>query len=167
MKKLFLLLLLSAGVCHSYSQDTNPLVLTDDAKYYNFWEGTWSRVNIETGVVDSNARCFTVSKGVHPACWKEEWSCIKATALRSWDKTNNRWMYVWVSENGLFQVWEGRKIGKDWYIFKEFDINGDKYLSRQGVIPIDKNRIMRISEKSYDNGLTWELRFKEYFQRIQ
>lgn len=147
------------------AQDTKPLVLSEETSYYNFWEGTWYKMNNETGIVDTSVACFKVTKGIHPACWKEEWSCIKATALRSWDKTNNRWMYVWISENGLFQLWEGRKSGNDWYIFKEFDINGDKYLSRQGIIPIDKNKAMRISEKSYDNGKTWELRFKEFLQR--
>ena len=65
-------------------------------------------------------------------------------------------MYVWVSENGLFQVWEGRKIGKDWYIVRPFDISGDKYLSRQAWIPNGPDRLIRVSERSNDEGRTWQ-----------
>jgi catechol 2,3-dioxygenase-like lactoylglutathione lyase family enzyme len=74
-------------------------------------------------------------------------------------------MYTWVSDNGLYQVWEGRKADGNWFIYRPFDINGDNYLSRQAWIPEGPNRLMRISEKSYDDGKTWQLRFKEHFER--
>ena len=88
-------------------------------------------------------------------------------AFRTWDKTAGRWMHVWVSANGLFQVWEGRRVGKDWYMFKEFEINGDRYLSRQGILRVDESRAVRISERSDDGGQTWTVRFREELQRIR
>jgi hypothetical protein len=164
---MYRILLLCTGwaICLNLTaQDTNPMVQSAETHYYDFWEGNWYRED-STGSPDTSKPCFKVIKGVHPACWKEEWNCLSATAIRSWDKTNNRWMYVWISSNSLFQLWEGKKVGNEWYTFKEFDINGDKYLSRQGVLPVGKDRITRISEKSYDNGRSWQLRFKEYYQR--
>ena len=150
------------------AQDTKSFIPEGDAKYYDFWQGTWYKMVNDKA--DTSSSRFTVTQNIHAAAWYEEWrmvidsaTTLKATALRAWDKTNNRWMYTWVSDNGLYQIWEGRKTGNDWYIYKNFDINGDKYLSRQGWIPIEKNKLVRISEKSYDDGKTWQLRFKEYY----
>jgi predicted enzyme related to lactoylglutathione lyase len=151
-------------------QDTKSLTENAETHYYDFWPGTWYRV--VNGKMDTASTRFKVSRSVHPAAFEEEWRMVidstttmRATALRAWDKTNSRWMYTWVSDNGLHQVWEGRKVDGNWYIYRPFDINGDKYLSRQAWIPATPNRLMRISEKSYDDGKTWQLRFKEYFER--
>jgi len=154
----------------AFGQDIKPLIENAETHYFDFWPGTWYRV--VNGKMDTTSTYFNVSRGVHPAAYEEEWrmvidstTTLRATALRAWDKTNSRWMYTWVSDNGLFQVWEGRKVNDDWYIYRPFDISGDKYLSRQAWIPEGANRLMRISEKSYDDGKTWQLRFKEYFER--
>ena len=56
---------------------------------------------------------------------------------------------------------------KDWYMFKEFEINGDRYLSRQGILRVDESRAVRISERSDDGGQTWTVRFREELQRIR
>jgi hypothetical protein len=171
MKKTILNLFFST-VCYVaiYGQDTKPFIAQGDAKYYDFWEGNWYQVINDK--VDTSATWFKVKKSVHPAAWSEEWrmvidstTTLHATAIRAWDKTNNKWMYTWVSDNGLYQVWEGKKIGENWYIYKEFEINGDKFLSRQAWIPIEKNKLMRISERSHDNGTTWVFRFKEFYIR--
>ena len=153
------------------AQDTKPFTPEGDARYYDFWIGTWQQVR--NGKVDPSGTTFVVTRSVNGAAMREDWrmvmdstSKLAATALRAWDKTNARWMYTWVSENGLYQVWEGRKVGSDWYIYKHFDINGDKYLSRQGWIPAGENRITRVSEKSYDEGVTWQLRFRETYERV-
>ena len=162
---LFILLWLSHP---GKSQDTKSLNPENDAQYFDFWKGTWY---IEKGgKPDTASNYMQITQGVNPDVWKEEWRLLTpdgktlySSAIRAWDKTNNKWMFVWISDNGLFQIWEGRKYGDDWYICRDFDVNGDKYLSRQGFIPVSKNRVMRISEKSHDNGKTWELRFKEYY----
>jgi hypothetical protein len=170
MKKYSFLIFLLLTIT-GFAQDIKPFTPSGEANYYNFWEGNWYKVVNDKPDITSTH--FKVSKGIHPAAWMEEWDMvidstlrIKASAIRAWDKTNNKWMYTWVSDNGLFQVWEGRKVDNDWYIYKEFDINGDKYLSRQGWIPMEKNKLMRISEKSYDNGKTWQLRFKEFYVKL-
>ena len=148
-----------------HTQDTLPLIQSADTHYYDFWLGRWAVV--KDGSLDSAGATFHVTQGVHPAALEETWSgTIAARAFRSWDKTAARWMHVWISANGLFQVWEGRKVGSDWYMFKEFDIAGDRYLSRQAILPRGPRTAVRISERSDNGGRSWQLRFREELRRL-
>ena len=147
------------------AQDTNPLVLTEDAHYFDFWKGTWYLLK-DDGTIDSTTY-FKVKESVHPAALEEEWfftpeknQPMKSIAIRAWDKTNNKWGFVWVSPNGLYQVWDTRKVDGHWYIYKNFTVNGDSYLSRQGFLLQPDGTVIRISEKSYDEK-KWEVRFKQ------
>jgi hypothetical protein len=76
-------------------------------------------------------------------------------------------MFSWVSDNGLFQVWQGEKVGDDWYIVREFDFEGQKFLSRQAWIPDGANRLTRVMERSTDGGKTWQTRSRSVFQRVE
>lgn len=145
--------------------------LRDDSRYYDFWPGTWYR--IVDGVVDTTSTRFRVEPGVHPAAFEEHWrlvidseTTITARAFRAWDSASERWRYVWLSDAGQFQVWEGRKVGDHWYLYKEFEIEGRRVLSRQAWIPIAPGRLERISEHSSDGGRTWQRRFREEYARV-
>lgn len=94
-------------------------------------------------MADTAGTQFEVVPSVHPAAFEERWRLVlddgqvlNSTALRAWDKTAERWMYTWVSDNGLYQVWEGRKDQHGWWIYRHFDVAGDRYLSRQGFFPL-------------------------------
>ena len=160
------LIALLAGTLSAATQDTLPLVESADTHYYDFWVGTW--LEVKDGKVVDGPPAFTVVRGVHAGALEETWGSgapVSARAFRTWDKTAGRWMHVWVSANGLFQVWEGRKVGADWYMFKEFDIQGDRYLSRQAILPDGENKAVRISERSNDGGKTWQPRFRQQLVR--
>jgi hypothetical protein len=149
------------------AQDTKPFTPSGDAKYFDFWEGTWFVLKDDNGI-DSSA-WFKVTRNVNQSSFLEEWKFsegMRSTALRAWDKTNNKWGFVWISDNGLYQVWDTRKVDGNWYIYKEFTINGDTYLSRQGFIPQADGTVLRISEKTYDEK-KWELRFKQRLKKIR
>ena len=160
---------------HSWSelppaQDIVRKPFPADAGYFDFWEGTWYRV--VNGRPDTTAARFIVRRGVHPSSWEEEWrmrldsvTVINARGIRSWDATRGRWGYLWVSSDGHFQEWECRKVGDDWYIYRRFAFPNDRYLSRQAWLPLGPGRVRRISQKSYDNGHTWELRFDEEYAK--
>lgn len=96
------------------------MVESEDTHYYDFWPGTW--VEVVDGRADTSATTFTVRRSVHPAAFEEDWRLVyngashQSTALRAWDQVNNRWMFTWISDNALFQVWEGQKRGDHWYI---------------------------------------------------
>ena len=106
----------------SFSQDIKPFLPEGEATYFNFWEGTWHVLNDDNSI-DNNSY-FVVEKSVHPSCFLEQWHYKGGfnIALRTWDKTNDKWGFVWVSTNGLYQVWDTRKLGNDWYIYKQFTI---------------------------------------------
>jgi hypothetical protein len=154
------------------AQDVIRRPFPADARWYDFWEGTWYRV--VNGRPDSTSTRFVVRRGVHDASWEEDWrmvldsaTVVHAHAIRSWDATRDRWGYLWVSSDGHFQEWEGRKVGEDWYIYRRFAFPADRYLSRQAWLPLGPGRVRRISQKSYDNGASWELRFEEEYVRVR
>ncbi|NIR48501.1 hypothetical protein GWO43_08730 [candidate division KSB1 bacterium] len=153
------------------SQDADQFAETVDSKYYDFWEGTWFKY--ENGEIDTSGTYFKVKRGIHPAAFQENWrlvidstTTLYATAVRAWDKTDTKWRYVWISEDSLFQVWDGVKVDEDWYIYKTFKINGEHILSRQAWLPQKDDLVLRTSEWSKDNGKSWKLRFKEYYKKI-
>lgn len=150
----------------SLSQDTNVLTLTDDAHYFDFWKGKWC-LQRDDGSVDTTFY-FNVKESVNAAAYEEEWQFgpdQKSIALRAWDKTNNKWGFVWVSANGLFQVWDSRKVDGNWYIYRQFTINGETYMSRQSFILQPDGTVIRKSEKSTDEKI-WELRFSQRLKKM-
>lgn len=167
-----LALLLWSAVVAAHAQDRLPLVESADTRYYDFWIGRWEV--IEDDKTDPGGTTFEVVRGVHPGALEETWrltagggGSVTARAMRTWDKTAGRWMHVWVSANGLLQVWQGRRVCHEWYMFHEFDVQGDKYLSRQAVLPQGPDRAVRISERSDDGGHSWTLRFREQLRRVK
>ncbi|MFW6078372.1 MAG: hypothetical protein ACODAE_02045 [Gemmatimonadota bacterium] len=151
-------------------QTDAPMPDSPEARYFDFWPGTW--VEVVDGAPDTAATTFTVTRGVHRSAFEERWKLVydgaahRSTALRAWDRVNERWMFTWVSDNGLFQVWEGRKVGDDWYIVREFEIDGERFLSRQAWIPRGRNELVRVMERSFDGGQSWETRSRTRFRRV-
>lgn len=167
MREWIVILIFQFVILFSFAQDQKPLVLTEDANYYNFWEGTWFGLNNDN-TLDSTL-CFIVTRSVNAAAFEEKWKFAKGSesfALRAWDKTNNKWGFVWISDNGLYQVWDTRKVDGHWYIYREFTINGDTYLSRQGFLLQPDGTVLRVSEKTYDEK-KWELRFSQRLQKVK
>ncbi|MFT3910902.1 MAG: hypothetical protein QM737_15900 [Ferruginibacter sp.] len=150
----------------SYGQDTKPFTPDGDAKYFDFWVGTWFEMKDDHSL-DSNS-FFKVTRNVNASSFTEEWQFsngMKSIAIRAWDKTNNKWGFVWVSDNGLYQVWDTRKVDGNWYIYRLFTINNDSYLSRQSFILQPDGTVLRTSEKSYDEK-KWEVRFKQRLKKV-
>lgn len=154
-----------------WGQTDAPMPDTEDAHYFDFWPGTW--VEMVEGKPDPSATTFSVTESVHSAAFEEVWKLVyggtthHSVALRAWDQTQHRWMFTWVSDNGLFQVWEGRKFGDDWYIVREFEVDGERFLSRQAWLPASENELVRVMERSFDGGQTWEPRSRTRFKRIE
>lgn len=140
------------------AQQTTP----HDSTYYDFWEGNWYQV--VDGKVEGEPR-FQVERGIYHSSFEEKWQMegYKAKAWRGWDSSTNSWKFIWISELGHFQIWNEKKVGKHWYMFKTFNIDGEEVLSRQAFIPQDDSTLIRTSEHSRDGGETWKLRFKEQY----
>ena len=161
---------LLASAPFARAQTDAPPPPSPEMSYYDFWPGTW--VRIVNGRVDLKASSFRVTRGIHAAAFEEEWRQVDekgvvrlSRAIRAWDQVSNRWMLTWVSDNALFQVWEGRKYGDRWYIVREFEVGGRRFLSRQAWWPEDPNRVIRVMERSFDDGKSWELRSRTEYGR--
>jgi hypothetical protein len=154
----------------AFAQTARPFTENADTHYYDFWPGTWYPVI--DGRVDTTGSSFNVRRSVNPAAFEEVWlqridsTLSRSVALRAWDQITNRWMFTWVSGNALFQVWNGEKVGSDWYIVREFDFEGQRFLSRQAWIPAGADRLVRVMERSTDGGRTWQTRSRTTFQRL-
>jgi hypothetical protein len=138
-----------------------------DTNYYQDWVGEWYEViEGQTNELPS----FVVREALYPNSFEEVWMGKGGDfgkAWRAYDTRTKKWDFAWMSTDGIFQLWEGRKENGIWYIYRYFILdNGDKVLSRQAFIVNDKNHMKRTSEHSRDEGKTWILRFTEiYFKK--
>lgn len=165
--------LLAAGAAPGVSGQTDaPMTESEDTHYYDFWPGNWAE--IVDGRPDPTADRFEVRRVVSQAAFEETWHLVYdgddhatvSMALRAWDQVTGSWRFVWIGDNGLFQVWEGEKVDGDWYIVKEFEIGGQTILSRQAWIPDGDDRVVRLHQRSTDSGRTWTTRYRTVFERI-
>ncbi len=134
----------------------------DDSNYYDSWVGKWFKKT--DGKIAKNPN-FVVSQGLYKTAFEEIWiqDGYIAKAWRGWDSRSKKWDFAWVTDDGLFQLWEGRKVNNTWYMYKTFIINGEKVLSRQAFIIENDHTLIRTSEHSKDKGKTWRLRFREEY----
>ena len=153
------------------AQTDAPFEPSVDTHYFDFWPGTW--VEVVDGVPDTTATRFEVRRSVNPASFIEHWIQVydgaehASVALRGWDQVQEKWLFTWMSDNALFQMWDGQKIDGHWYIVKEFTINGTTLISRQAWIPDGENRLVRVMERSFDRGETWQTRSRTEFVRLE
>ena len=149
--------------CSSWIISQNNQIV-DDSKYYQNWVGKWHKVNQDSIEVLPS---FMVKYGLYQESFEETWiepGGYFSQAWRAWDKRTNKWDFAWMSSDGYFQIWEGRKLDGIWYIYNSFSLeNGQNVMSRQAFIMESKTTMIRTSEHSKDNGETWTLRFKEMY----
>jgi len=154
---LFGLILMNFGIAQesSFNRDTD---------YYKDWVGEWYEViDGKTNALPS----FVVTKSLYDAAFEEIWMGKGGDfgkAWRAWDGRTKKWDFAWISTDGLFQLWEGKKENGVWYMHKYFILDdGQEVLSRQAFIVTDATNMTRTSEHSRDNGKTWKVRFEEIY----
>ena len=88
-----------------------------DVHYYDQWPGEWFRSG--PGIADA-LPTFVVRKGPGNS-FVEDWRLVidgnpsYSVAIRAWDPETRQWRLLWASDAGLFQLWDGVKIGGGWY----------------------------------------------------
>ena len=153
------------------AQTDRPYVPTAESRAFDGWEGRWFEV--VDGRPDTTGAAFLVTRGPNAAAFEETWRFggesggRVSRAMRAWDQWTGRWMFAWVSANALFQLWEGRKFGDTWYIVRAFEVDGERWVTRQAWIPAGPDRMVHVSERSRDGERTWEPRFRREFARVR
>lgn len=160
-KKIFTLFICIGLIQISLGQNTTN---DQDKKYYDDWAGLWYK---EVNGKIASSPSFAVRQGLYKESFEETWIGAGgdfSKAWRAWDQRTKKWDFAWMSTDGLFQLWEGKKINGIWYMYKTFILaNRERILSRQAFIPKGNSIMIRTSEHSKDNGKTWKLRFKEKY----
>ncbi len=157
--QLFLAATLLASM--SFAQSNN----SSDSTYYSSWIGEWYKVENDQ---ISTQPTFIVKHGLYNSSFEEYWIGAGGNfsmAWRAWDKRTQQWDFAWMSTDGLFQLWEGKKVNGIWYMYKTFIINDKEILSRQAFIPKGNSELIRTSEHSSDGGQTWQMRFNETYRK--
>lgn len=164
MKKTTYLFFLISIVCSRISVAQNNSI-ENDSLYYNNWVGEWYE---EVDGLISNDPTFVVKRALYHSSFEEYWMGAGGNfsiAWRAWDTRTQSWDFAWMSTDGLFQNWEGKKLNGIWYMYKTFLIENKEVLSRQAFIPQNETTLIRTSEHSRDNGKTWKLRFREIYRK--
>ncbi len=120
------------GRATSFAQSDTPL---SDSLYYDNWVGEWYQV-INDSI--SSTPTFVVKRALYHSSYEEYWMGAGGNfsmAWRAWDNRTKSWDFAWMSSDGLFQSWEGKKVDGIWYMYKTFIIGNDTVLSRQAFIP--------------------------------
>lgn len=164
MKRLSYLLIFIVLLIPQLSFGQN--ITMNDSLYYDSWIGEWYRVENDTL---QNRPSFVVKRGLYHSSYQEFWMGPGgnfSTAWRAWDSRTRKWDFAWMSTDGLFQIWEGRKVEGIWYIYKTFILdNGEEVLSRQAFMMENDKLMIRTGEHSSDSGKTWRLRFREVYKK--
>jgi hypothetical protein len=166
----FVVLLLVCGLSARTAAQPPAQPIPEGARYYAaFWMGAWYAV--KDGARDS-IPTFVVRPGPSTASFEEEWRLGDAPkrglakGLRAWDQESGKGSFFWVSDLGHAQVWDVVKAGDYWYIQRPFEQGGQRFLSRQTWIPnADSTRVDWLSERSFDEGKTWAVRYRLTFAR--
>ena len=150
------------GILFSQSISAQTRTAKSDLAYFDNWIGSWYPV--VNGKIGEKPR-FVVKQALYKGSFEETWLLedYLAKAWRAWDSRTKKWDFAWMTDDGLFQIWDGRKVNGIWYMYKIFIIEGKEVLSRQAFIFPNDHTLIRTSEHSKDNGKTWRLRFKEKY----
>jgi hypothetical protein len=148
------------------TQEKKKFVPEGDANYFDFLEGNWYKIRNDSTIDKEDYK--KIKRSVNASSFIEEWHFSNgqtSIALRAWDKTNKKWTFTWTNDEALFQVWENKKIDSVWYIYRQFDTNGEKYTARQSFILQSDGTMIWQGERSTDDK-TWTVRWKDRFKKV-
>ncbi len=163
-KKPLLILLFCISIKLTWAQSCN---IKTDSTYFDCWVGDWYFLE---GNELASKPSFKVKRALYHSSFEEEWiepgyEHIYQKAWRAWDSRSKKWDFAWMAADGLFQIWEGKKVDGVWYMYKEFIIGNEPVLSRQAFRPVNDSTFLRTSEHSRDGGESWTLRFQETYRK--
>jgi hypothetical protein len=175
MKKyVFLLALLSGfGVFVSLVQAQNDLSELNPEEYFNFWLGEWKLTWEDADGTTANGTNH-IEKVLDGAVIKENFEAhsgsfegYKGKSYSVYNPQSGQWHQTWVDNNGGYLDFRGEIEGNK-RIFKRKGLNpmGEEILQRMVFYDITENSLTWDWEISSDNGQTWQLRWRIFYERV-
>lgn len=172
---IFLLaLLLSFGVFLQPVQAQTELSKLNPEEYFNFWLGEWE---LTWEDADGNAAHGTnhIERVLDGMVIKENFEAhsgsfegFKGKSYSVYNPRTGQWQQTWVDNNGGYLDFRGEFEG-DIRIFKRKGLNpqGEEILQRMVFYDITGNSLTWDWEMSVDNGHTWQLQWRIFYERAE
>jgi hypothetical protein len=170
MKGNLVILLILLAFKPAYSQGgSNPI---GPSQYFDFWIGEWDLTWTDADGGKGTGK-NVVHRILNDNVIEENFSSLSGQAKgftgKSWsvyDKATGSWKQTWVDSNGGYLDFTGEMDGEK-RVFKRMGINpqGKEVMQRMVFYDITENSLTWDWEVSFDEGQTWELRWRIYYKR--
>jgi hypothetical protein len=148
-----------------------------ERKFFDFLIGEWRMEKLvaqgETGIGGDDV--FKFRKTLDGNGIFSEWYFNRGTTTKpnfiegeytsAFDNNSKTWSFYYISPF-VSQFYQGLKENGNWWFYKDYNLNGDKFTQRQAWEKIDENTILRIIENSRDGGKTWQRGYAATLKRV-
>lgn len=156
----------SAAPANSAESQSGDREIQEEKKYFDFLFGKWVIEKSETpsGTTHGGDDVYEFRKALNGNAISAEWYFNRGTKdkpdyanamyFSAFNISTKTWSFYYVSEKSA-QYWEGRKENGRWVFYKEFTVDGERFLQRQEWQFQDQSTVLRKIENSKDGGKTW------------
>ncbi len=138
----------------------NPCLARPEYRQFNFWIGNWN-VTTPTGQHAGDSEIDLMNNGCTII---ENWygaNGFEGKSFDYFDTTDNNWHQFWINQNAKKTTFEG-KLENGNMVFYSYDHVKDKnnpFLRRLIFYNLGPDKVRQYSEKSTDNGKTWNVEY--------
>jgi hypothetical protein len=168
--KIFLFYCLISHPAHAQdiSKDLEP------GQYFNFWIGEWD-LSWEDADGSIGAGKNIIRRVLNDQVLEENFTAITGQFSgflgKSWSVYDTRtgiWKQTWVDNNGGYLDFTGGVDGENRFFRREgVDPSGRRIIQRMIFHEITNDSLIWDWEVSYDNGETWNLRWRIFYRRVK
>lgn len=152
--------------------------ITEERMFFDYIIGEWKMEKLisqgETGIGGDDI--FKFRKTLNDNGIFSEWYFNRGTKSKpnfingeyysAFDNNSRTWSFYYISPF-VSQFYQGVKENGNWWFYKEYDLNGDKFIQRQAWEKIDADTLVRIIENSRDGGKTWRRGYEATLKRVK
>ncbi len=164
----FLITISFTVATHSLPMKEQPCIGPEYSQM-DFWIGTWE---LRWGGSDKVRGRNIVSKKLNECVVEENFTGLEQHPLKGqsvsvYDKTIGMWRQTWVDNTGSYLDFTGGPVDEI-FIFSRTSGSGDKRVEqRMTFYNIQENSLDWDWEISNDGGLTWKLKWRIHYTRVE
>lgn len=164
----FLTFLLIMGLAaFSQAEEAPPAPCSaPECRQFDFWIGEWE-LSWDNGDNGQATGTNTISAILDSCVIQEQFDggSFKGMSVSVYNPTKEQWEQTWVDNAGNYMAFTGGMDGERMILSQEAEIDGQRVQRRMVFYNIEQHQFDWDWEVSYDNGQTWELRWRIHYQR--